>query len=800
MTDGPILRRQWAIGLSLVAFLIAVYFVTYSGYAVSRDEWFLLDATESMARHGTMEQNFEFDAYPPISLENARPPSADAEPMQPVLAAPLFLLAQALPEIGLAHTVWLFNVLITALTAGTLYAYGLRLAYRAHVAALVALMFGLGTIVWPYSRTFFREPLFTWLGFLSVYLVLCLRQQFSDGRRPILTLAAFALVLAGALLSKEVALLLIPAVIVEALPSRLRNIRLSPRRFLVVLIGLVMLASVLIAAIFAADRLFDLPSRYNPNQRIEQARENLSDLSVGVRGYLFSPNRSLWIFSPVLLLGFAGWPRLIRQRRWRDLIMPMVVIVMFVVGYAVVRGPQRWTGGLGWGSRYMVPVTPFVALWLLPVINTVLEKNAAWWRRLIVVAVFVISAGIQIAAALVHIERGYYDVLEAQGIPTKEGLWNLRWSQVPVTLDQLGERTPDLAWRYAVGDSWLLPILCLALTGIALVCATWWIRQPSGSRRALIITAGALTLATLLALFGGLYAIRQDPRYAGNFQPTHDLLDALAKQLKPDDVIVLNDYTYSEFFMNYYKRREPTIYTLPQSPGERSSPEQPPEIESPNPDDLIHVSDTIILADLARRHDRLWLVINSSAFIPWSVRPVEHYLARHYFPVSEVRSTDLARAVLFDMTPAPSPTANVWPAYSVGAVFGDSLRLVGFDIPGGTLRQPGDVLPVSLLWETLAPVPQDYTVALFVMSPDGNVIAQRDSYPVNAFDPTQRWRPGSLHRDNHGLILPDHLTPGEYELWVAVYWWQTPDQRLPVIDANGKPPGDHAVLATITVH
>jgi hypothetical protein len=797
MTDERVSRRSWAMGVSLVVFLIAIYFITYSGFAVSRDEWFLFDATESMARRGTMEQNFEFDAYPPVSLDEVRPPSADTEPMQPVLAAPLFLIAQALPGIGLAHTVWLFNILITALTAGTLYAYGLALGYRAHVAAPVALMFGLGTIAWPYSRTFFREPLFTWLGLLSAYLIVRVRQGFTAGRRPVLTLIVLALVLAGALLSKEVTLLLLPAFLIEALPSRWRGIRLR-RRDLVILLVFGALMGVLAVIALNADALFGISNRYAFSQRLEAVRNNLSDVMVGIKGYLYSPSRSMWIFSPVLLLGFAGWPRLIRQRRWRELLVPLVVVAVFVVGYAVVRGPKRWAGGLGWGSRYLVPVTPFVALWLLPVVNVVLEKHAAWWKRLGVGAVFVMSAGIQIAAALVNIQA-YYDKLAAEGISSHNGLWTLRWSQIPVTLGLLDDTRPDLAWKYAVGHAWLLPVLCAVLAGAALGWAFRWTRYPSGARRTLAMTVGSLAATTALALGGGLYAIRHDPRYAGNFQPTRDLLSVLEKQLKPDDVVVLNDFTYSEFFMNYYKLRKPTVYTLPVSPGERYSPEQAPEIESPNPEDLIHISDTIILENFAQHHPRLWLVINSSSFIPWSVRPVEYYLARHFFPVTEVKSSDLARAILFDMTPAPSPTGEEWPAHYTGAAFGESLRLVGFDTPGGTIRQPGDMLPVSLLWETLASVPQDYTVVLFIMSPDGSLIAQRDSYPVNSFEPTQSWRPGSLHRDNHGLQLPAKLPPGEYELWAAVYWWQEPDQRLPVTGPDGDPLDDHAVLATISI-
>jgi hypothetical protein len=378
-------------------------------------------------------------------------------------------------------------------------------------------------------------------------------------------------------------------------------------------------------------------------------------------------------------------------------------------------------------------------------------------------------------------------------------LWTLRWSPIPRYLSLLGDQDIDVAWQYATDRAWLLPALCVALAILALGSAIWWTRRTSGSRRALALTAGSLIMATAIALGGGLYAIQHDPRYGGAFPPARDLLDALDAQLRSDDVIVLNDFTYTAFFMNYYKRAKPVIYTLPFSPGERPSPEQPPEVESENPDELIHPADTIIFADLARRHDRLWLVINSSRFIPWSVRPVELYLTRHYFPVSEIAPTDTARAVLFDLTPAPPATAPAWPAQTANVAFGDSLRLAGCDIPGDVAPQPDEVLPVSLLWETLAPVPQDYTVGVFLVAADGTLAAQHDAFPANYFEHTQAWLPGSLHRDNHGLPLPAALPPGGYELWVAVYYWETPADRLPVTDADGQALGDHAVLTTITV-
>ena len=65
---------------------------------------------------------------------------------------------------------------------------------------------------------------------------------------------------------------------------------------------------------------------------------------------------------------------------------------------------------------------------------------------------------------------------------------------------------------------------------------------------------------------------------------------------------------------------------------------------------------------------------------------------------------------------------------------------------------------------------------------------------------TATWQPGTMIRDNHGIALPDALPAGHYELWLAVYWWQEPNNRLPVTDDTGELLGDHVVLTTITVN
>lgn len=792
--------RRWAVALCLVVVLVAVYFFTYDGYAISRDEWFLFDAAESFARRGDFRLNYEYDAVQPLALSDLPPPS-ETEPLQPVLAAGLLRIAALAPEIGLAHTVWLFNNFVTALTAAGVYAYGLALGYRARVAVVVALAFGLGTIAWPYSLTFFREPLFGLLALWSAVFVVELRRGFEVGRRPFGAFAGLGVALIGALLSKEAALFVLPALLLEALPSRVGRIRLT-RRTLAALGAGVSLLAVLAWVLLNADTLFGLSQRYDITHRLQQARQNLTVAATGIRGYLFAPSYSVWVFSPVLLLGFFGWPRLARERRVRQILVPLVVLAVFVVGYALVRG-QNWNGGIGWGARYLVPVTPFLALWLLPVVESLLARGAAWWTRLAALLVFGVSVAIQVLAALVPL-GDYYALLNAQDPPVinwREQLWSVEWSPIAVFLDLFGEGPLDVAWAYATNiHAWYLPLFSGLLAGLALIAGLAWLCFELRGWRPLALTAAALIAGLAFTLGAGLYVVRLDPRYYGDFAPTRDLLDRLEPALREGDVVLLNTDAYTEFFMNYYRAEDAPVYTLPLSPGERSSDVAPATVESAYDAAGVLPSTTLSLGYFADRYARIWLVMETSPFIPWSTRPVEHYLAQHYFPLAEVTATDTARAVAFSTVGAPPATARAWPAQTGDWRFGDEIALRGYDLPGGLATQPGGVVPLALLWGARAPIERDYSVAALLVDPRGpTVIAQHDSYPDHWFSPTSTWQPGGLYRDNRAIQVPEDAPPGEYEVWLALYWWQAPADRLRVTDADGTLIGDHVVLARVTV-
>jgi hypothetical protein len=81
-----------------------------------------------------------------------------------------------------------------------------------------------------------------------------------------------------------------------------------------------------------------------------------------------------------------------------------------------------------------------------------------------------------------------------------------------------------------------------------------------------------------------------------------------------------------------------------------------------------------------------------------------------------------------------------------------------------------------------------------LLSPQGQLVAQRDSQPLDGFHPTSAWRPGQEITDRYGLLLPDKLPSGAYQLVVGMYDGET-GQRLQVF-GEGIQTGTDMILLT----
>jgi 4-amino-4-deoxy-L-arabinose transferase-like glycosyltransferase len=99
-----------------------------------------------------------------------------------------------------------------------------------------------------------------------------------------------------------------------------------------------------------------------------------------------------------------------------------------------------------------------------------------------------------------------------------------------------------------------------------------------------------------------------------------------------------------------------------------------------------------------------------------------------------------------------------------GAVFGQTIRLVGYSLGQGPFKA-GEVLPLNLFWESLADAPGPITTVVQLQDNSGQIIFSYERAPLR---PTWQWQQGTLLRDPYDLSLPPTLPPGDYRLVVAL--------------------------------
>jgi 4-amino-4-deoxy-L-arabinose transferase-like glycosyltransferase len=185
------------------------------------------------------------------------------------------------------------------------------------------------------------------------------------------------------------------------------------------------------------------------------------------------------------------------------------------------------------------------------------------------------------------------------------------------------------------------------------------------------------------------------------------------------------------------------------------------------------------LDNIAAGHRRIFLVIGDPA--AGEVQGLaQEWLNRHAFLASH-QWADSLQVLAYGTTEA-EPATN--PSEEVGAVLDDRIELVGFDLPPATW-QAGQIVPLSLFWQRRGEIDSDYGVFVHLMDESGHLVAQTDSPPVGGSRPSSSWQPDETIADRHGLLLPNELDPGHYELRVGMVVPST-GERLPLRDSQGQ--------------
>ncbi|MGB3903489.1 MAG: hypothetical protein WBB22_01060, partial [Anaerolineae bacterium] len=136
--------------------------------------------------------------------------------------------------------------------------------------------------------------------------------------------------------------------------------------------------------------------------------------------------------------------------------------------------------------------------------------------------------------------------------------------------------------------------------------------------------------------------------------------------------------------------------------------------------------------------------------------------------------------------------------YPVDINFGDKIKLVGYEL-NGEAWHPGDTLLVTMYWEALEDLGEDYWLFLRLVHRRGWDLVFKDGCPSGGRYTTDFWKKGDIIPSVHRLSIPDDTSEARYRLILSMHPFDSLSW-LPVLNEEGEVTGDIVILTLIPVN
>ncbi len=429
-SQRPLLLTTLAIGL----FFFSTYTFSIGTPFYSSDGQVMYETARSIALQHTL-------AIPPSDLPQTTVGHdgrtySKYDPGLPLLSAPVVFAADELGKATQSNRYALAALAVQLIPAA---AMSIAIASIFHIASrlyslprtgLVTFIAGFCTLAWPYARLYFAEAVLA--GCLTLAVAPLIHQI---SRRSIL-LSSCAIGLA--ILTRASTLIYLPALIYLIW----QNSPLSRRWFHLGLFGFGPLFAIAGLALHNYLRFHNLLTTGYEGESFR-----LLPLD-GIVGLLFSPGKSIFLYSPPLVLSIFLWPKLRRQNpilAWALILIVTTALIFYGAWWA-------WHGGWVWGPRFLVPSVP---LWCLPL--GMLPRHRNWASLMLVVCV--LGVIVQILGAFTDVTPHYAKVFGDNNPDDETRYAMVHYS--PAHSPLVG------AWRRASLSKWETPaIFRLETTGL----------------------------------------------------------------------------------------------------------------------------------------------------------------------------------------------------------------------------------------------------------------------------------------------------------------------------------------------
>lgn len=525
----------------LLTLLISGYSLAYSGTYVTDDEHLLSSRAISLAFDPTPDQSrvignsrvYQYSIVDPLEAQRAE----NIEPAQGLIGALLVKLSLLLNS-GRVQMLFILNIWITAFAAGMIFLTALKRKYSQKTAFLLGILFGFCTIAFPYSKTFFRDP-------LAMAFVACawyFTTRIENGDRVILSdwLLWMLSIILG-VLSKNTALIAAPVLLLEIYieKRKKRNSRFNQKKsiWLIVICTILMLSAIWI---FLFPRI-PLLSRFSPAYYLSLLVFFFStphpQWVQALLGPMVSPGKSLFVFSPILVLCLVSLVRHFRSA-WSSYLYLVLLIIAQAFFY-----DDEWAAHINWGLRYVLPAIPGLLLASAPVVEKMIASLAG---KISLAVLAILSAFIQMLGVLVPVTQ-YFITCASKQPPVTESMmvWNISDSIIDWSL---GWILHGNAVNLAIIRNGRPGLYILAGAILVVVLSSLGFKSRNFKKLLILPMTLAIGMSIALPIF-----YKNDPDYYSNRADLYASQKYISDHLSPGDRILLKSYgnTVWEYWMNW---------------------------------------------------------------------------------------------------------------------------------------------------------------------------------------------------------------------------------------------------------
>jgi len=392
------------LGWNIFLFFLLINIIAGGGRLPSSDETSIFLMTENIALHGKLD-------IPPGIIDNGSFWNGKFyswyEVGQAAFAVPFYYAgyaaAQLLPVppqyqvLVIKAVVSTFNAFIGAIVAVLLFSFSKKLGYSNRPSFFLTLSLCIGTNLFPYLKSFMREPLLSLFLLGGVYFLFSYKSEPTKKKWLV-----YAGLFAGlGFLTKVTFALNIVFLLGYLVFILWKEHRGSPPLivkecfYFLVPMGLGF-AGILVYNYLRFANIFDLG--YHGGTAFS------TPIYVGLYGQLLSSGKSVFLYAPLTILSFWGFASFYRVCK-TEAILFLSLILSNLILYSLY---VSWAGEGSWGSRYLIPVLPFAILSIGMLLNNATRLLKSFAVILTLLGFFVQIGGTAIYLGNYHREIGEF--------------------------------------------------------------------------------------------------------------------------------------------------------------------------------------------------------------------------------------------------------------------------------------------------------------------------------------------------------------------------------------------------------